>query len=86
MRRAVLAALLIALLLSGAPIRAQDIPLLSYNQPTGGRLSNAVPRAVYAFDALRGEIISIGLRVIEGDLLPVLAVVDSAGAPIAASE
>ncbi len=87
MRRAALAALLVALLLiAGAPVSAQDIPLLTYNQPTGGRLSDAVPRAVYAFDALRGEIVSVGLRVLEGDLLPVLAVVDSAGAPIAVSE
>lgn len=87
MRRGI-TALLIALLLivSDAPISAQEIPLLSYNQPAGGRLDNAVPRAVYAFDALRGEIISIGLRVLEGDLLPVLAVVNSAGAPIAASD
>ena len=82
-----IAALLIALLVMLAGrARAQDIPLLSFDQPIGGRLNGAVPRAVYAFEALRGEIVSVELQVIEGDLLPVLAVVDSTGAPIAASD
>ncbi len=44
-----------------------------------GQLGNRTPRAVYYFDGLRGEVVTVRLRVIGGDLDPVLTVFDSDG-------
>ena len=40
-----------------------------------GRIDNAKPSAVFYFDGLRGEVISINLQITGGDLDPVLTVV-----------
>lgn len=63
-----------------------DAPLLIYDQPAAGALNDDTPRAVYAFEALRGEIVSVALTVVGGDLAPVLAVVDGSGGVLAASD
>jgi hypothetical protein len=69
--------------------RAQpDAPppvLLPYDQAVTGSLDDAAPRAVFAFDALRGEVLSVRLTVTRGDLLPSLIVTDGGGAVIAAA-
>ncbi|MBL8162848.1 MAG: PPC domain-containing protein [Anaerolineae bacterium] len=44
-----------------------------------GDINNANPRSVYYFDGLRGDVISINLQALSGDLDPVLTVMDSGG-------
>lgn len=56
---------------------------LDYGLTVTGALGNAAPQTVYAFDGLRGEVVRIALNVTAGDLDPMLAVLDSAGRPLA---
>lgn len=72
-------------LLAAAPATAQEdsIPILTYGASVSGRLSAAAPRAVYTFDGLRGEVVSIGVEVNSGDLDPVLTVMDTSGEVVA---
>ena len=72
---------ILALLLISLPVVAQQEPgeALFYGLPTTGRLDDRVPLAVYFFDGLRGEVVSIDLDVTGGDLDPVLTVLDSDG-------
>lgn len=66
-----------------APALAQSEPGLAYGSTLSGRLDNATPRAVYFFDGLRGEVISLRLSVTDGDLDPVLTLLDNRGRLIA---
>lgn len=83
--------LLCFILMLGIPLHAQDepipesAPLLSYDQPTGGTINDASPSVAFAFDALRGEVLSVRLTVTDGNLLPMLTVSDASGTLIAAS-
>ena len=61
------------------PLAAQEDTGLDYGAAFSGRLDNTNPRQVYYFDGLRGEVISIGLRVTDGNLDPVLTVLDNRG-------
>ncbi len=84
MRRGLLAALLALAALIGLPLRAQDGSSgLAFGAANTGRITNASPRAAYYFEAQRGEVIAISLAVTEGDLDPVLLVLDDAGAVLA---
>jgi hypothetical protein len=75
-------------LIAVLPLAAQEdeaepeTPLV-FGVAAAGRINNDTPRAVYVFEGLRGEVVSISLNVTSGDLDPVLSVVDSAGAVIA---
>ncbi|MEP7294088.1 MAG: pre-peptidase C-terminal domain-containing protein [Chloroflexota bacterium] len=51
-----------------------------------GTLNDATPQAIYAFTGLRGDVISIDLSVISGDLDPMLSLIDSSGSVIALSD
>jgi hypothetical protein len=85
-----LASLLITIcLLMSIPLAAQDdeeaetqTPLV-FGVAASGQITDAAPRAVYVFEGLRGEVVSVTLNVTSGDLDPVLAVLDSEGAVIA---
>ena len=84
MRRGLLAALLALAALTGFPLRAQDGSSgLAFGAANAGRITNASPRAAYYFEAQRGEVIAISLAVTEGDLDPVLLVLDDTGAVLA---
>lgn len=74
--------LLTCLLLCASPLHAQDPISITYGSTVSDNLSNAVPRLVYAFDGLRGEVVSINLSVTQGNLDPVLSVVDANGTTI----
>ncbi|MDX2137590.1 MAG: PPC domain-containing protein [Chloroflexota bacterium] len=73
------------------PLQAQDTPApeptdeagLSFGLSASAALDSSTPRIVYTFDGLRGEFISISLRVTSGTLDPVLLVLDSGGAVLA---
>ena len=75
---------LIAALCFVPPLYAQQEDTgVAYGATLTGRLTNANPRAVYYFEGLRGEVVSIGLRVTDGDLDPVLTVLDNRGRLVA---
>ncbi len=67
------------LLLLTFSAHAQDDNGVNYGAMLTGRLSNANPRQVYFFEGLRGEVVAINLRVTDGDLDPVLTVLDNQG-------
>lgn len=56
---------------------------LIYGSTISGRVDNLTPRTVHFFEGLRGEVVSIDLRVTGGDLDPVLSVYDTTGTLIA---
>ncbi|NDJ60851.1 MAG: hypothetical protein GYB67_06980 [Chloroflexi bacterium] len=76
-----------ALLIGLTPVGAQSDPVdlaesaeaIRYGQPVTGSLSFAAPRAVYTFEALRGEVLAVTLTVTAGTLDPVLTVLDPGG-------
>ncbi len=75
--------ILIALCLClAAPIDAQETPL-TYDVPVTGRIDAATPSSAYVFEGLRGEVVTVTLRVTDGDLDPVVLVIDDAGTPLA---
>lgn len=80
-----LPAWLMALVLGLFPLpglQAQDTPEVSplvYGSPVSGQISTRQPRLTFAFDGLRGEVISIHLQTTSGDLDPVLTLTDAAG-------
>jgi hypothetical protein len=82
--------LLLLVLLWAASAHAQDeltpSALLEYGQTVEAPLSAATPRAVFAFEALRGEVVAVRVAVTRGDLTPILAVMDNTGAALAASD
>src|SRR5512143_328914 len=64
------------------PAVAQDeaaVTVLTYGQSADGQINNKTPRAVYAFDGLRGEVLSISLKATSGSLDPVLGLEDTSG-------
>ncbi|MBZ0293343.1 MAG: hypothetical protein K8L99_12320 [Anaerolineae bacterium] len=72
------------LFLLAAPITsAQDESGIAYGSTLTGRLTDTDPRAVYYFEGLRGEVVSITMRVTDGDLDPVLTVLDNRGQLVA---
>jgi hypothetical protein len=71
--------ILLLMLFPAAAIRAQEDNLITYGVSLSGQISSASPRAVYAFDGLRGEVLSISLKA-TGSLDPVLSLVDAGGA------
>ncbi len=81
----ILISLLCGLVLPGsAPLQAQaEDTSLDYGAVFSGRLDNTNPRQVYYFEGLRGEVISIRLQVTDGDLDPVLTVLDNRGRLVA---
>lgn len=70
------------LFLLALPLHAQEadpLDTITYGGLISGQITNANPRAVYYFDGLRGDVISIQIQVTRGDLDPVLVVLDTAG-------
>jgi len=57
-----------------------------YGGRISGEINNRTPRAVYYFDGLRGEVVSISLTATDGDLDPVLTVMDTSGNIIASQD
>jgi hypothetical protein len=79
---------LLFLLIIVNPLSAQDDEAeaetgVAYGGRISGQINNQTPRAVYYFDGLRGEVVSINLAATGGDLDPVLMVMDTAGNVIA---
>lgn len=62
---------------------AIEVTGLDYGVAVSGRLDDATPEAIYAFDGLRGEIVTIVLETTGGNLDPIMTVLDQAGVPIA---
>jgi len=79
---------LFLLIVLATPILAQDEPETGvlYGGLVSGQITNANPRAVYFFDGLRGEVISIRLETTNGNLDPVLTVLDASGQMIARAD
>lgn len=71
------------LLVGGVSVTAQGESDITYGSTLTGRLSEGNPRAVYFFEGQRGEVVSITMRVIDGDLDPVLTVLDNQGRLVA---
>jgi len=86
-RRAFFILLILIAAHSAAAQRAAALPAPAPFAQTfinvSGRLDNATPRAVYPFDGLRGDVITVRLTVTEGDLDPILTILDSRGAILA---
>jgi hypothetical protein len=78
----------LGLLLSGLLFAQDELPdnSLSYGGQIEGTLNNETPRTAYYFDGLRGEVISINLAVMNGDLDPIITVADSSGNVIASHD
>lgn len=76
---------LLIILLAAAPIPAQDSgdTPVAFGQVISGTFNNRTPRAIYYFDGLRCEAISVRLRATSGNLDPVLTVLDNTGRAIA---
>ena len=72
--------LLFLALIPFSRVHAQDI---GYGATVSGRLDDGTPRAVYSFDGLRGDVITISLTVKSGSLDPVLTLIDSGGEIVA---
>lgn len=80
--------LFIALLLwSGTVLLAQEdyIPIV-YEQTLAGSLTNEAFRQLYVFEGRQGEVITVRMVTIEGDLDPVLVLVDQRGQGVAYSD
>jgi hypothetical protein len=83
--------LLLSLLLT-APIFAQDDDTetdetgMVYGGRISGEINNRTPRVVYYFDGLRGEVVSVSLTATNGNLDPVLMVMDTTGNIIASRD
>lgn len=81
-----LCAVLIALLAFGLPLNAQEnagsLPL-RYGESVSGTLNARAPRAVYAFEGLRGDIVTLNVQITRGNLDPILTLIDAGGQVIA---
>lgn len=90
-RTACAAVIALALLwLAALPVHAQDTTPdpdsaaeLTYGLSVTGTINANTPRIAYRFDGLRGDLVTIDLRVNQGDLDPILTLVDSDGTVIA---
>lgn len=56
--------------------------LVVYGEVTTGQIGNSTPQATYVFDALRCDFLSVRLRATDGNLDPVLVILDSQESPI----
>ncbi|MCL4877369.1 MAG: pre-peptidase C-terminal domain-containing protein [Anaerolineae bacterium] len=65
---------------------AQDYTPIAYNQTVSGFLSDDDFRQLFVFDGRQGEIITIRMNTVEGDLDPYLVLVDQTGRGIAFSD
>lgn len=76
---------LLITLLAAAPIQAQDADdtPVAFGQVISGTFNNRTPRAIYYFDGLRCEAISVRLRATSGNLDPILTILDNTGTAIA---
>lgn len=73
---------LLVVCLAAVPVRAQppdDATPIQFDQDVSGRIDNLTLRAAYTFDGRRGEFVSITLETNEGDLDPLLSVLDPDG-------
>lgn len=77
-------------LLMTLPAQAQDMTPdpssaieLTYGLSVNGTINASTPRIAYRFDGLRGDLVTIDLRVNQGDLDPILTLVDSEGSVVA---
>lgn len=91
---------LLLLLILALPVTAQDATPTQTPEPApfgaeesiafgdviSGRIDNRTPRAAYYFDGLRGEFISVRMRVVDGDLDPVLVIMQADGTVLGASD
>lgn len=59
-----------------------DARELGYNEVVSGDLDNRTPSIRYLFEGLRGEYVTIRLDVTDGNLDPVLTLIDPAGKPV----
>jgi hypothetical protein len=78
--------LLTLLAVAAAPAVAQNEEqgsTLAYGGRVSGQINNSSPRALYYFDGLRGEVLSLSLSATSGSLDPVLAVLDANGRLVA---
>lgn len=84
--------LMFMLLLSAKPTAAQNTLDLStatplqFGEAASARLDNSTPRALFRFEGLRGEFISLSLRPLDGNLDPLMLVMDSNGALLASQD
>lgn len=87
MRRLIflLITLILSFVLGITPLAAQGDATagLAYDVPVMGTIDNATPRVAYILEGLRGEVISLNLRVTNGDLDATLLIIDEAGTPLA---
>lgn len=79
--------ILLLMVICAVPVAAQvevdtEAGIL-FGQIITGEISNTSPRDTYSFDGRRGEVVSIDLRTIDGDLDPLLTIVDNSGQVIA---
>ncbi len=62
----------------------QDIQgVLVFGITASGAINDDAPRAAYEFDGGRGEVITVTLDITDGDLDPILTVIDDEGNPLA---
>lgn len=59
---------------------------LEFGVPVDGALGNSIPRVLYRFDGLRGEVLNITMRATSGSLDTVLLLLDSSGTVIATND
>lgn len=59
-----------------------DAQTLAYNEVVSGDLDNRTPSIRYRFEGLRGEYVTIRLDVTDGNLDPVLTLIDPMGNPL----
>jgi len=57
--------------------------VLVFGVTASGTISDDAPRAAYEFDGGRGEVITVTLNITDGDLDPILTVIDDAGNALA---
>ena len=82
--RYLLCFLLITVLSVAAPSVAQtdDVVVIAYGEIFTGQINDLTARAVYQFDALRCDFISVRLTATSGNLDPVLTLFDDTGASL----
>jgi hypothetical protein len=83
--------LLLCIISFASPVLAQDEDEADetgvvYGGRISGQINNQTPRAVYYFDGLRGEVVSVRLITTSGDLDPILTVMDTSGNIIASQD
>jgi len=83
MRVPLILTLFAALFTLPAQVSFDDATPLTFGQAASGRLDGVETRAVYTFDGRRGEFLSLRVTPTEGNLDPVVTVLDDAGTILA---